>query len=47
MRIGEFFIENQVITEAQLDEALKLQKSCNGKRVGVVLNEMGVISKEN
>lgn len=43
-RIGEVLIEQGIITQEQLDEALKQQKS-QGKKVGEVLVSLGFISE--
>lgn len=43
--LGQLLLRAGVITASQLEAALKLQKQA-GKRLGVVLEEMGVISNE-
>ena len=47
MRIGEYFVKKKYITQETLDEALRLQKSCKGQRIGDILVNMGEISKGN
>jgi hypothetical protein len=46
-KIGEFLIENNIITQKQLDEALDLQKYNAERLVGEVLVTQGVLSKED
>ena len=45
-KIGKFFIENGIINEAQLKEALELQADNKDRLLGEILVTMGVISKE-
>jgi len=45
-KIGEFFIENNIINRAQLNEALELQTFNKGRLFGEILVTMGYISKE-
>ncbi|MBN1496297.1 MAG: hypothetical protein JXA07_05980 [Spirochaetes bacterium] len=45
-RVGEFLLENKIITETQLDEALLLQKDNPGRLVGEILVTLGYLSKE-
>jgi len=45
-RIGKFLTENGIITGAQLQEALELQKDNRDRLLGEILVTMGVISKE-
>ena len=45
-RVGEFLLENKIITETQLDEALVLQKDNPGRLVGEILVTLGHLSKE-
>lgn len=45
-RIGKFFIENGIINEAQLKEALELQADNKERLLGEILVTMGVLSKE-
>ena len=45
-KIGEFFLENSIINQSQLDEALELQKFNKERLVGEILVTMGHISKE-
>ncbi|MDY6933034.1 MAG: hypothetical protein SVZ03_02270 [Spirochaetota bacterium] len=45
-KIGEFMIENGIITKKDLDEAVKLQKDNSQRLIGEILVTQGVISKE-
>jgi len=45
-KIGRFFIENGIINEAQLKEALELQRDNKDRLLGEILVTMGVLSKE-
>ncbi len=47
-RLGDLLVSSGVITEEQLDQALKLQKepAMEGKRLGTVLTESGIITEE-
>lgn len=45
-RIGEFLVENGIITQEQLTEALELQKFNKDRIVGEILVTQGVLSKE-
>ncbi|MBN2161252.1 MAG: hypothetical protein JW807_17825 [Spirochaetes bacterium] len=46
MRVGEFLIENQIISRAQLEEALLLQKDNKNILIGEILVTLGALSKE-
>lgn len=46
-KIGEFFIENGIIDQSQLKEALELQKDNPERRIGEILVTLGVLSKED
>lgn len=46
-KIGRFFIENGIINEVQLKEALELQKDNKERLLGEILVTMGVLSKED
>ncbi|MBN1498621.1 MAG: hypothetical protein JW982_00570 [Spirochaetes bacterium] len=46
LKVGQFLVENQIITEHQLNDALQLQKDNPDKRVGEILVTQGVLSKE-
>lgn len=46
-KIGDFFIENGIITKEQLEEALDLQKDNPERLVGEILVTLGVLSKED
>jgi len=45
-RIGTFLIENGIITEPQLKEALELQKDNPDRLLGEILVTLGILSKE-
>ena len=45
-KIGNFFVENNIINQAQLDEALELQTFNKERRLGEILVTMGHISRE-
>lgn len=46
-RVGEFMVENGIITREQLDEALELQKFNKDRILGEILVTQGVMSKED
>ncbi len=46
VKVGEFLVENDIITQHQLDEALQMQKDNPDKLVGEILVTQGVLSKE-
>ncbi|MFQ5963854.1 MAG: hypothetical protein ACE5KZ_06180 [Candidatus Scalinduaceae bacterium] len=46
MKIGEFFVKNNYVTQEEVNEALELQKSNKGKYIGEILVEMKVITRE-
>ena len=46
-RIGKFFIENGIVNEAQLKEALDLQNDNKERLLGEILVTMGVLTKED
>lgn len=45
-KIGKFFIENGIINESQLKEALELQNDNKERLLGEILVTLGVLSKE-
>jgi len=45
-KIGEFFVKNNIINQAQLNEALELQKDNKERRLGEILVTMGHISRD-
>ena len=45
-KIGEFFLENSIIDQSQLKEALELQTFNKERLLGEILVTMGHISKE-
>jgi len=46
-KIGKFFIENGIINESQLKEALELQQDNKDRLLGEILVTMGVLTKED
>jgi len=46
-RVGEFLVENKIITQAQLREALELQKDNRERLIGEILVTLGYLSKED
>ncbi|HEU0265146.1 MAG TPA: response regulator [Geobacterales bacterium] len=44
-QLGEILVENSIITSRTLDRALERQRQ-SGKRLGIVLEEMGVVSED-
>ncbi len=47
MRVGEFLVEKKIISQAQLNEALVLQKDNKGLLIGEILVTLGALSKED
>lgn len=45
-RVGGFLVENGIISEQQLQEALELQLTNRSRLVGEILVTLGVLSKE-
>ena len=46
-RVGEFLVDKKIIKQAQLDEALVLQKDNKGRLIGEILVTLGALSKED
>lgn len=46
IKIGEFLVDNEIITRHQLADALVMQKDNPGRVVGEILVTQGVLSKE-
>jgi len=46
-KVGRFLVENGIVTEEQLSEALLLQKDNPDRLVGEILVTQGVMSKED
>ena len=46
VRVGEFFVQNGIITNSQLAEALELQRDNPERLLGEILVTQGVLSKE-
>lgn len=47
IKVGEFLVENGIITREQLDEALELQRFNKDRIIGEILVTQGVLSKED
>ncbi len=47
MRVGKFLVENGIITNKQLLEALDLQSDNPDRLIGEILVTMGALSKED
>lgn len=47
IRVGEFLVENKIITKEQLDDALELQKFNKERLIGEILVTQGVLTKED
>ncbi len=45
-RVGEFLVENRIITQSLLNDALELQKDNPGRLIGEILVTLGALSKE-
>ena len=45
-KIGEFFVKNNIINQAQLDEALELQTFNKERLFGEILVTLGFVSRE-
>jgi hypothetical protein len=45
-KVGEFLVENSIITMEQLNDALEMQKDNPERLVGEILVTQGVLSKE-
>ncbi len=46
MKIGEFLIENNYVTQEEVNEALELQKRNKNQYIGEILIKMNVITIE-
>jgi len=46
-RVGEFLVENKIITKAQLDDALDMQRYNKERLVGEILVTQGVLNREH
>ncbi len=45
-KVGVFLVDNGIISEEQLQEALELQRDNPGRLIGEILVTMGVLTKE-
>ncbi len=46
MKIGEFFVKNNYVTQGKMNEALELQKRNKDQYIGEILVRMNVITRE-
>ncbi|MHC4182409.1 MAG: hypothetical protein ACYSR0_03585 [Planctomycetota bacterium] len=46
MKIGEFFVKNNYVTQEEVNEALELQKSDKYQLISAILVKMNVITNE-
>ncbi len=46
MKIGEFFVKSNYVTQEEVNEALELQKRNEDQYIGEILIRMNVITKE-
>jgi hypothetical protein len=47
MKVGEFFVENKIITEDQLRDALEMQIDNPERLIGEILVTLGFLTKED
>ncbi len=47
MKVGEFLVDNKIITREQLDDALDLQKYNPERLIGEILVTQGVLTRED
>jgi hypothetical protein len=46
MKIGEYFVKNNYVTQEEVNEALELQKRNKDQYIGEILVKMNVITRE-
>ncbi len=46
MKIGEFLVKNNYVTQEAMNEALELQKSNEDQYIGEIIVKMNVITRE-
>jgi hypothetical protein len=46
MKIGEYFVKNNYVTQEEVNEALELQKLNKDQYIGEILVKMNVITRE-
>ncbi len=46
IKVGDFFVENKIITQNQLNEALDLQRDNADRLIGEILVTQGILSKD-
>ncbi len=47
VKVGEFLVQNGIITSRQLDDALEMQKDNPTRLVGEILVTQGILTKED
>ncbi len=47
IRVGEFLVDNEIITRRQLDASLELQKDNPDRLIGEILVTQGILTKED
>ena len=47
MKLGEYLVQNNLITSDQLNQALELQKTRPDQKIGEILVELGYLSPDN
>ncbi len=46
MKIGEYFVKNNYVTQEEVNEALELQKRNKDQYIGEILVQMNIITRE-
>ena len=46
LKVGRFLVENGIISQSQLDDALVMQKDNKERLIGEILVTQGILSKE-
>ncbi len=46
LKIGEYFVKNNYVTQDEVNEALELQKCNKGQYIGEILVKVNVITRE-
>ncbi len=46
MKIGEYFVKNNYVTQEEVNEALELQKRNKDQYIGEILVKMNIITRE-
>ena len=45
IRLGEVLVDSGYLSEEQLEQALSVQKTSNGKKLGDILLDLGIITE--